>query len=127
MLSEGSIQELSLLEPYGKGNSKPLFAEQHFALLEMRVMGKRKNVLKMKVRNKTGYVMDALYFGEIEKWDTYLREAYGNVLIDKLYRGQADPAHPVDMGLVYYPDINEYRGTRTIQIVIQHFCKIPEK
>jgi single-stranded-DNA-specific exonuclease len=127
MLSEGSIQELSLLEPYGKGNSKPLFAEQHFAILEMRVMGKRKNVLKMKVRNKTGYVMDALYFGEIEKWDTYLREAYGNVLIDKLYRGQADPAHPVDMGLVYYPDINEYRGTRTIQIVIQHFCKIPEK
>jgi single-stranded-DNA-specific exonuclease len=127
MLSEGSIQELSLLEPYGKGNSKPLFAEQHFALLEMRVMGKRKNVLKMKVRNKTGYVMDALYFGEIEKWDTYLREIYGNVLIDKLYRGQADPAHPVDMGLVYYPDINEYRGTRTIQIVIQHFCKIPEK
>jgi single-stranded-DNA-specific exonuclease len=127
MLSEGSIQELSLLEPYGKGNSKPLFAEQHFSILEMRVMGKRKNVLKMKVRNKTGYVMDALYFGEIEKWDTYLREIYGNVLIDKLYRGQADPAHPVDMGLVYYPDINEYRGTRTIQIVIQHFCKIPEK
>lgn len=124
MLSEQSIEELDMLEPFGKGNTRPLFAEQHFTVFSMQRLGRSKNVLKLRIRNRTGYEMDAMYFGDIEEMETYIRIHYGHMAPEMLYRGQADPENPVDLGFVYYPDINEYRGSRTIQIVIRHYCKI---
>lgn len=125
MLSEGSIAELELLEPFGKGNPKPLFAEQHFTVLDMRVLGKRKNALKMTVRNGSGCRMEAMYFGDIEAFDAYLRAQYGSTAVEALYAGQHEESQPVDLGLVYYPSVNEFRGMRTIQITVQHYCRIP--
>lgn len=124
MLSEESIAELERLAPFGKGNTRPLFAEQHFAILQMRVLGKRRNALKMTVRNRSGCQMEAMYFGNIEKFDAYLRAEYGSPAVERLYVGRPEETEPVDLGFVYYPGINEFRGVRTLQITVQHYCRI---
>ncbi len=123
-LSEGMIQELDLLEPFGKGNTKPLFAEQHFAILRARILGKNHNVLKMTVRNDAGFQMDAMYFGDIDVFDRYVTEEFGADQLDAMYAGRPNR---IDLGFVYYPSIHEFRGTRTLQIVIQHYCRIARK
>jgi len=124
MLSESGVQELDLLEPFGKGNTKPLFAEQHFSILRARVLGKNHNVLKMTVQNDAGYQMDAMYFGDIDAFDGYVREEFGEGQLEAMYAGRPNQ---IDLGFVYYPSINEYRGTRTLQIVVQHYCRIRRK
>jgi single-stranded-DNA-specific exonuclease len=124
MLSEEGIQELDLLEPFGKGNTKPLFAEQHFAILRARILGKNRNVLKMTVRNDAGCQMDAMYFGDIDVFDRYVSEEYGSDQLEAMYAGRPNV---VDLGFVYYPSVNEFRGTRTLQIVVQHYCRIARK
>lgn len=124
MLTEAGIEELELLEPFGKANQKPLFAEQHFALLRASVLGKNKNVLKLLIRNPDGCVMDAVYFGDILAFNAYIRDYFGEDNLSALYAAQPNT---IDLGFVYYPTINEYRGTRTIQITIQHYCYIPPK
>lgn len=123
-LSEASIEELAMLEPFGKGNRRPLFAEQHFALRSARVLGKNRNVLKLLVENDEGCRMDAMYYGDIGEWEGYIREQFGEAALTALYSGRPNP---IDLGLVYYPSINEYRGTRTVQIVVQHYCRIERK
>ena len=70
-VTEHLIEELSVLEPFGKGNEKPLFAEKNLNILSMRILGKNRNTLKMQVRSQHGTVMDALYFGDIEQILTY--------------------------------------------------------
>ncbi|MCI8403158.1 MAG: single-stranded-DNA-specific exonuclease RecJ [Lachnospiraceae bacterium] len=121
MLSEEGIGELELLEPTGKANRKPLFAEQHFALRSGRIMGKNRNVLKLQVQNSEGCVMDALFYDDIETFEKYVEQEFGTGAMEAVYRGQPNP---VDLGFVYYPSVNEYRGARTLQIVIKHYCRI---
>lgn len=120
-ISEELIDQLTLLEPFGKGNPKPLFAEQHFQILKASVLGKNRNVLKLQVRNSAGAVMEALYFGDIQGWNAFVEEEYGKEQLDAVYRGQANH---VDLAFTYYPDINEFRGVKTLQIVIQNYCRI---
>ncbi len=121
-ISEGLIQQLELLEPFGKGNPKPLFAEQHFKLLRANVLGKNRNVLKLQVMNRQGAVIEALYFGNIEEWDRFVAEEYGQEQLDLVYKGKENH---VDLAFTYYPSVNEFRGTKTLQIVIQNYCRIP--
>jgi single-stranded-DNA-specific exonuclease len=121
-ISEGFIQELDLLEPFGKGNSKPIFAERHFQILRASVIGKNRNVLKMMVQNDSGVRMEALYFGNIPEFDDYVEAAYGAEARNRMYAGMSNP---VDMAFTYYPSLNEYGGRRTLQIIIQNFQRIP--
>lgn len=121
MLSEGGIQELDILEPFGKGNTKPLFAEQHFSIRQARILGKNRNVLKLQVENRSGCRKDALYFGDIPEFEDYIRKEFGDSALTAMYDGRPNP---VDLGFVYYPSINEFRGVRTLQITIQHYCRI---
>ena len=122
--SEERIGELERLEPFGKGNKRPLFAEQHFALCSARIMGKNHNVLKLQVENRAGCRMDAIFYGDIGEWESYIREQFGAEALAAVYAGRPNP---VDLGLVYYPSVNEYQGVRTVQIVAQHYCRIQEK
>lgn len=121
MLTEEGIRELDLLEPFGKGNTKPLFAEQHFSLLQARILGKNRNVLKLLVENSHGCRMDALYYGDLPGFEDYVRGQFGAEALAALYAGRANP---IDLGFVYYPSVNEYRGVRSVQIVIQNYCRI---
>ena len=121
-ISEGFIQELDLLEPFGKGNPKPVFAERHFKILRASVIGKNRNVLKMIVCNDSSIRMEALYFGDVKAFDDYVEEIYGEAARNRMYAGLSNP---VDLAFTYYPSLNEYGGRRTLQIIIQNFQRIP--
>lgn len=124
MLTESGIEELDRLEPFGKGNTRPLFAEQHFALRSARILGKNRNVLKLQVENPTGTRMDALYFGDIPRFEAYITDHFGASALTALYDARPNS---IDLGFVYYPSVNEFRGAHSVQIVIQHYCHIPKK
>ena len=96
------VQELSLLEPFGKGNEKPLFAQKNLWVSQMRVFGKNRNVVKMRLTDENGYPMDGVYFG---KADEFAEEGRGKRKIS----------------IVYYPDINMYQGRESLQVIIRHY------
>ena len=117
-IRESLVEELAVLEPFGNGNEKPLFAERHLKLLSARILGKNANVLKLQVANVTGCTMEALYFGIPDNILSYLTDKYGKNKVQKLLWGKVNQ---IEMDLTYYPSINEYQGRRTLQIVIKNF------
>ena len=117
-IRESLVEELSVLEPFGNGNEKPLFAERHLKLLSARILGKNASVLKLQVANATGCTMEALYFGIPDNILSYLTDKYGKNEVQKLLWGKVNQ---IEMDLTYYPSINEYQGRRTLQIVIKNF------
>ena len=96
------VQELSLLEPFGKGNEKPLFAQKNLWISQMRVFGKNRNVVKMRLTDENGYPMDGVYFGN---GDEFAEEGRGKRKIS----------------ILYYPDINMYQGRESLQVIIRHY------
>ncbi len=117
-ITEKVVEELSLLEPFGKGNEKPLFAEAGLTLLNARILGKNRNVLKLRVVNRSGCVMDALYFGDPDEMRGYLVQKYDERRVQELFWGR-DSGLTLDV--TYYPSVNEYMGRRTLQIVIKNY------
>ena len=101
-VTEGLVEELKRLEPFGQGNEKPLFAQKGLMIRSLRVLGKNRNVVKLGLVTDTGLSMDGLLFGD---GDAIQRELAGKDRID----------------IVYYPDVNEYNGNRTFQAVIRNY------
>ncbi len=93
------VEELSLLEPFGTGNEKPVFATKGVQLTDLRVIGKNRNVLKCRVREETGTCMPAVLFGEADRMEKELK-GFSRI------------------NITYYPEINEYNGYKTLQLVI---------
>lgn len=112
------IDELERLEPFGKGNSKPLFGEKNINVLKAIVMGKNRNVLKLKLKSKYGKNIDGIYFGDIEEFEKRIIDRYGKEELQKLYDGVYND---VTIDIVFYPNVNEYNGNTSIQIVIQNY------
>lgn len=117
-VNEKFIGELAVLEPFGKGNARPVFAERQVQVESARILGKNKNVLKLQVKDLYGTRMDAMYFGDVNTFVEYVREKFGDIACECLLRGHG---HGIVMAFTYYPDINEYQGVRTPQIVIQNY------
>lgn len=117
-VNEQFIGELAVLEPFGKGNARPVFAERQVQVESARILGKNKNVLKLQVKDLHGTRMDAMYFGDVNTFVEYVREKFGDIACECLLRGHG---HGIVMAFTYYPDINEYQGVRTPQIVIQNY------
>ena len=117
-ITERLVEELSILEPFGKGNTKPLFAEKNLNILNARILGKNKNVVKMQVLNTDGMAMDAMYFGDVDVFREYLDRKFGHTETEKLFQGRENAVH---LSVTYYPGINEFRGSRTLQIVVQNY------
>lgn len=117
-VNEKFIGELAVLEPFGKGNARPVFAERQVQVESARILGKNKNVLKLQVKDIHGTRMDAMYFGDVNTFVEYVREKFGDIACECLLRGHG---HGIVMAFTYYPDINEYQGVRTPQIVIQNY------
>lgn len=117
-VNEKFIGELAVLEPFGKGNARPVFAERQLQVESARILGKNKNVLKLQVKDLHGTRMDAMYFGDVNTFVEYVREKFGDIACECLLRGHG---HGIVMAFTYYPDINEYQGVRTPQIVIQNY------
>ena len=117
-VNEKFIEELAVLEPFGKGNARPVFAERQVQVESARILGKNKNVLKLQVKDLHGTRMDAMYYGDVNTFVEYVREKFGDIACECLLRGHG---HGIVMAFTYYPDINEYQGVRTPQIVIQNY------
>ena len=101
-ITEQLIKELELLEPFGKGNTKPLFAERNLRVISPRIFGKNRNVLKCRLEDASGNQMEAVYFGDVEACLKAMEEK------------------PV-MSFTYYPSVNEYMGRRTLQLTIVNY------
>ena len=101
-INEELIHELKILEPFGKGNGKPLFAESKLRVIQPRIFGKNRNVLKCRLEDQQGNQMEAVYFGEVE------------ACLRQMEKKQI-------MSFTYYPSINEYMGRRTIQLTIVNY------
>ncbi len=103
-ITEELIEQLELLEPFGKGNTKPVFVEKDLIVLDTLVLGKNQNVLKMKVQDNQGVKMDAMYFGDIPRFLAYFEERKG-----------------AKMAFTYYPTVSEFRGNKNLQIIVQNY------
>ncbi len=101
-ITEQLIGELQLLEPFGKGNTKPLFAERNLRVISPRIFGKNRNVLKCRLEDASGNQMEAVYFGDVE---ACLKAMEENQI----------------MSFTYYPSVNEYMGRRTLQLTIVNY------
>ncbi len=120
-ISEDVIADLEKLEPFGRANEKPLFAQQHLSVLRLSRIGKNRNVVKMSVMGPEGVIMDALYFGDTDVFLNFLEEEYGRDNVAAALRGMRNT---IDLAVTYYPQINEFQGKRSLQIVIQNYCRV---
>lgn len=102
-VSEALIHELSALEPFGQGNEKPLFAQKGLRIRDARVLGKNRNVVKLTLLTESGLAFPGLWFGD---GDAFMQERGGKNLMD----------------IIYYPEVNEYNGSRTLQAVIKNYA-----
>ncbi len=112
------VQELTRLEPYGKGNPKPLFADRDLGIRQAAVVGKNKNVLKLVLKTGRNESVCAVYFGDVAAWISYYKEKYGSDELDKAFSGQENR---IRLSVVYDPQINRYRGTETVELVIRSY------
>lgn len=101
-INEAFVEELSLLEPFGTGNPKPLFAQKNIKILSEQIYGKNKNVGKYRAADEAGGRYELTYFGDTEAFREYYTEKER-------------------ISVTYYPSFNEYMGKRSVQIVIQNY------
>lgn len=115
------IEELSVLEPFGIGNPRPVFARKDISLLSGRKLGKKRNVGKYKISEEAGSCYEMIYFGDLEKFDRFLLERYGQDMFGRLYEGGlAEGA--ITISMAYYPELNYFAGRESVQIVMQDYC-----
>lgn len=118
-ISKELIEELNILEPFGKSNEKPVFADKEIEILSMRILGKNRNVCKMQVKGAGSQVIPAVYFGETEVFLDFLEEKYGKHALMQAMEGERSG---ITVSFVYYPEINSYNGRENIQIVVKNYC-----
>jgi len=112
------VRELDLLEPFGKGNTKPQFADKNIGIEHMYLVGKNRSVLKLQLRTESGGRISAVYFGDTEKFLAYYREKFGEQEVERALCGRENA---IRMSMVYYPEINAYQGRENVQLVIKNY------
>ena len=117
-VTEGLAKELELMEPFGKGNTKPVFAARDVTLLGARILGKNRNVLKLQAQDVNGCRIEAMLFHHADDFLGKLEEQYGKTEVEALLKGRG---RQIRISMTYYPDINEYMGKKTPQIVVTHY------
>ncbi len=117
-ITEQLVNELKLLEPFGKGNEKPLFAEKDLRIRSAFVIGKNGNGLRLRVENRYGREMDAIYFGDVNEFFTYISKVYGEEEARRMKTGRGVKA---TISVTYFPKINEYNGFKNLQLMIQNY------
>ncbi len=103
-ITEELISQFDLLEPFGKGNEKPSFADKNLMITRIALIGKSRNVLKMNLTDSYGYTVEAVQF-HVEE-DALQQWKCGDMV-----------------SVLYYPSVNEYNGKRTLQIVVKEMRK----
>ena len=118
-LSMNLVKEFDRLEPYGLGNEEPLFAARNVELIQGRIMGKNANVGKILVKDENGNSYDMMVFQKLDKWNEFLEKSFGKENADKLYAGSVHDK--MNIKIAYKPNINEFRGTESLQIILKDY------
>ncbi|MDD6667910.1 MAG: single-stranded-DNA-specific exonuclease RecJ [Lachnospiraceae bacterium] len=112
------VGELDLLEPFGNGNEKPVFAESHTRVLKMRTIGKEGQYLKFTLQGKNQARIEALYFGDGVEMKKDLTEAFGEDQVEAAMWGRANR---LCLTVAYYPTINSFRGSESVEVIISDY------
>lgn len=112
------IRELNILEPFGKGNSKPIFGEKNLRINRGFILGKNRNVLKMELVNKNNKSIEGMYFGDVETFKGEIIEIYGEDQLNNLLEGRENN---LKVDILYYPSINEFNGNTRLQVIIDNY------
>jgi len=114
-VKEELIEELSRLEPFGKANTKPVFAEKNVKLLRATVLGQNRNVIRLNMVNEYGYRMEGTFFSTEEEFVEKLENRFSINEINELLNGKDNG---IMVSVTYYPEINEYKGNRYIRVIV---------
>lgn len=117
-VTESFIRELSLIEPFGKGNTKPIFAARNAEIISGRILGKNQDTLKLRLKDTSQIIIDALYFKYADELLGALADRYGKHAVKSMLAGQKTQ---MTLSVTYYPGLNEYMGKVTPQITITHY------
>ena len=118
-ISEHIIHQIECLEPFGKANEKPVFAESDVKITEARILGENKNVLKLKLATDAGGTIEGICFkNTMEELLNQIKEKYGMDEVDKMFERRENA---VRLRIIYYPSINSYKGKKTLQVTINNF------
>lgn len=112
------VEELELLEPFGTGNEKPVFAQKDLLFLSARVLGKAGNVIKFTVQDEEQKRWEMMLFHGKEEFERYASEKYGQAALDALYEGKS---RGLVFDAVYYPGVNTWQGNTRLQLVLQKY------
>ena len=112
------ISQFSLLEPFGNGNPKPVFAQKEVRVCRGQILGKNKNVGKYRVSDGSGHEFDMMYFGDLDGWHSFLAAHFGEEEVRRLYGGDGSA---IVVSVIYYPDINVFRGREQLQMIMQDY------
>lgn len=138
------IDEFSILEPFGNGNSKPLFAVRDVLILSGRILGKNGNCAKFSISDENGYIYDMIYFGDIQKFNKFVSDNFGAEAADRIYsnnsnhdnnegricgnnsnhdnnEGRICEKNQCKINIVYYPEMNTFRDKTTLQVVMTDY------
>ena len=111
------IDQISLLEPYGKANPKPTFGMKKLKVVEARILGKNRNVLKLKLTDGRLYI-EGIYFGDIEGFENSVKDELGEIEYNKVFSGASNNLY---LDIICMPDINEFNGNKKVQLVISNY------
>lgn len=112
------VEEFHILAPFGKDNPKPVFADRNLRISRMWVVGKNQNVLRLSLVSEQGMPASGIYFGDIAAFEDYLAEQFGTEELEKARRGRENA---IQISAVYYPKINRYRDSESLQFEIQYY------
>ena len=112
------INEIKILEPYGKGNSKPLFGEKNIRIKKGSLLGAKKNVLKLSLISPRGQRMEGIIFNDIQSCLEDVKSKYGEVQLNNMLNGIENN---ILVDILYYPDVNEYNGNVSLQVIIKNY------
>lgn len=113
-----TIRQLSVLEPCGKSNTRPVFADRNIKITRAGIVGVNRNVLKLHLLDSKGNPVAGVYFGEVEKFLTFLSEKFGSEEVDAAMHGRENS---IQFAAVYEPAVDTYSGRESVQAIIRRF------
>ncbi len=120
-VTEQFVQELSVLEPFGAANEKPVFAQKNIRFLRGYIMGKNKNMARFDVMDESGQRFTIVCFRNLDKLTEYIEDKKGKEKTDRLFTTGLYPEEAILLDVIYYPSINEFRGKTSVQYILQDY------
>lgn len=113
------VKELSILEPFGKDNDRPVFADKNIHIVRMSTMGKEQNFLRFRMVSSGGNMFQAVYFGDKEKFLDFLAEKYTRPRVEAALAGEKCD---MEISMVYKPEIDDFRGVEELKFEMRNYC-----